>query len=80
MGMDGKAANTLSPQSVCAHLIGYHVQAMKLGIGDITLTQESVPAHLHACNITPVSPDLSPSTTTDAARRHWETTAVQAPH
>ncbi|KLU14013.1 hypothetical protein AFK69_17355 [Xenorhabdus sp. GDc328] len=44
-GIDGKTANTLSPQSVCAHLIGYHVQAMKLGIGDITLTQESVPAH-----------------------------------
>ncbi|WP_338803411.1 type VI secretion system baseplate subunit TssF [Xenorhabdus griffiniae] len=59
-GMDGKAANTLSPQTVCAHFIGYRVQAMQLGIGDITLTQESVPAHLHAHNITPVSPDFPP--------------------
>ncbi|MBE8598154.1 type VI secretion system baseplate subunit TssF [Xenorhabdus sp. BG5] len=59
-GMDGKAANSLSPQSICAHFIGYHVQAMKLGIGDITLTQESVPAHLYASNITPVSPDFPP--------------------
>ncbi|WP_340619086.1 type VI secretion system baseplate subunit TssF, partial [Xenorhabdus entomophaga] len=59
-GMDGKAANNLSPQTVCVHAIGYHEQAMKLAIGDITLTQESVPAHLYARNITPVSPDFPP--------------------
>ncbi|PHM49277.1 type VI secretion system baseplate subunit TssF [Xenorhabdus miraniensis] len=59
-GMDGKAANTLPPQAVRAHFTGYHVQAMKLAIGDITLTQESVPAHLYASNITSVSPDFPP--------------------
>ncbi|WP_340621821.1 type VI secretion system baseplate subunit TssF [Xenorhabdus siamensis] len=60
IGMDGEAANNLSPQSVCADFIGYHEQAMKLAIGDITLTQESVPAHLSASNITPVSSDFPP--------------------
>ncbi|MBC8954057.1 type VI secretion system baseplate subunit TssF [Xenorhabdus sp. PB62.4] len=59
-GMDGKAANNLPSQMVCAHFIGYHVQAMKLAISDITLTQESVPAHLYANNITSVSPDFPP--------------------
>ncbi|WP_167385932.1 type VI secretion system baseplate subunit TssF [Xenorhabdus miraniensis] len=59
-GMDGKAANNLSPQTICAHFIGYHLQAMQLAIGEITFTQESVPAHLYASNITPVSPDFPP--------------------
>ncbi|WP_169923522.1 type VI secretion system baseplate subunit TssF [Xenorhabdus innexi] len=60
MGMDGKAAHNLSPQTVCAHVSGYHIQAMQLGVGDITHTQAPVPAHLHARNITPVSPDFPP--------------------
>jgi type VI secretion system protein ImpG len=59
-GMDGEAANNLALQSVCAHFVGYHIQAMRLAIGDIHLTQESVPAHLYARNITPVSPDFPP--------------------
>ncbi|MBC8951189.1 type VI secretion system baseplate subunit TssF [Xenorhabdus sp. TS4] len=59
-GMDGNAADNLSPQTVCARVIGYHEQAMQLAVGDITLTQGSVPAHLHARNITPVSPDFPP--------------------
>ncbi|WP_038264452.1 type VI secretion system baseplate subunit TssF, partial [Xenorhabdus cabanillasii] len=59
-GMDGKAANNLSPQAVCAHVTGFHIQAMQLGIGEITHTPASVPAHLHARNITAVSPDFPP--------------------
>ncbi|MBD2803024.1 type VI secretion system baseplate subunit TssF [Xenorhabdus sp. 42] len=59
-GMDGKAANNLSPQTVCAYFTGFHIQAMQLGIGEITHTPASVPAHLHARNITAVSPDFPP--------------------
>ncbi|MDE9520050.1 type VI secretion system baseplate subunit TssF, partial [Xenorhabdus bovienii] len=54
--MDGEAANNLFPQTVCAHFSGYHIQAMQLCVGEITLTPMSVPAHLHAHNITAVSP------------------------
>ncbi|MBD2794435.1 type VI secretion system baseplate subunit TssF, partial [Xenorhabdus sp. CUL] len=50
----------MPPQTVCAHVSGYHIQAMQLGIGEITHTQASVPAHLHARNITAVSPDFPP--------------------
>ncbi|PHM37593.1 type VI secretion system protein VasA [Xenorhabdus mauleonii] len=60
IGMDGNAANNLSPQTVCAHFSGYHIQAMQLDIGEITHTPMSVPAHLHARNITAVSPDFPP--------------------
>ncbi|MBD2781615.1 type VI secretion system baseplate subunit TssF [Xenorhabdus szentirmaii] len=60
IGMDGAAAKNLSPQTVCAHVSGYHIQAMQLGIGEITHTQASVPAHLHARNITAVSTDFPP--------------------
>ncbi|KMJ45727.1 MULTISPECIES: type VI secretion system baseplate subunit TssF [Xenorhabdus] len=57
---DGKAATKLPSQPVCAHFIGYHTQAMTLEPGAITESQESVPSHLRACNITPVSPDFPP--------------------
>ncbi|PHM24518.1 type VI secretion system baseplate subunit TssF [Xenorhabdus budapestensis] len=60
LGTDGKDATRLPPQPVCAHFIGYHTQAMTLTPGDITESQESVPAHLRARNITPVSPDFPP--------------------
>ncbi|MDE9563548.1 type VI secretion system baseplate subunit TssF [Xenorhabdus bovienii] len=63
IGMDGEAANNLSPQTVCAHVSGYHIQAMQLGVGAITHAQAPVPAHLHARNITPVSPDFPPMVT-----------------
>ncbi|MDC9589466.1 type VI secretion system baseplate subunit TssF [Xenorhabdus sp. XENO-10] len=60
LGTDGKDATRLPSQTVCAHFIGYHTQAMTLEPGDITESQESVPSHLRARNITPVSPDLPP--------------------
>ncbi|MBD2794331.1 type VI secretion system baseplate subunit TssF, partial [Xenorhabdus sp. CUL] len=63
IGMDGKAAHNLSPQTVCTHVSGYHIQAMQLDVGEIMHTQASVPAHLHARNITAVSPDFPPMVT-----------------
>ncbi|CDH01425.1 type VI secretion system baseplate subunit TssF [Xenorhabdus bovienii] len=60
LGVDGEDAKNLPSQTVCAHLTGYHVQAMTLEAGDITVSEESVPAHLRASNITPVSPDFPP--------------------
>ncbi|MBD2816435.1 type VI secretion system baseplate subunit TssF [Xenorhabdus sp. Flor] len=57
---EGKDTIHLPSQTVCAHFIGYHTQAMTLEPGDITEPQESVPSHLRACNITPVSPDFPP--------------------
>ncbi|OTA21229.1 putative type VI secretion system protein [Xenorhabdus beddingii] len=60
IGTNGKDAYDLSPQSVSAHFYGYHSKAMALGVGEVALTQESVPAHLRAHNITPVSPDYPP--------------------
>ncbi|MEQ1977602.1 type VI secretion system baseplate subunit TssF [Xenorhabdus sp. SGI240] len=60
LGADGKEATRLPSQPVCAHFIGYHTQAMTLEPGTITESQESVPSHLRASNITPVSPDFPP--------------------
>ncbi len=60
LGADGKDATKLPFQPVCVHFIGYHTQAMTLGSGTITESQESVPSHLRACNITAVSPDFPP--------------------